>query len=60
MPIRAHHIRRLRREHGQTAVEYALVLLIVALALVTVLTAVSTGVGGLFGKVAAAFAGLVP
>jgi Flp pilus assembly pilin Flp len=35
-----------RREEGQTAVEYALVLLLIALVLVTVL---ATGLGGVLG-----------
>jgi Flp pilus assembly pilin Flp len=49
---------RVRREEGQTLVEYALIIALVSIALITALGAMTTALDGVFAKITSVLNGL--
>lgn len=58
-PIYVRALRRLEREDGQTLVEYALIIMFVAIGLVVALGTLANGLDATIGDVADHIAGLV-
>lgn len=52
-------MKRIRREDGQSLVEYALIIALVAIVLVGALTALAGGIGNVFAAIQAALAAAI-